>query len=738
MTLCMPTDNTGIRYGVTFMCQNCNTFQAGCLACRRGGKAMRNYEDATTEQISHFRRNWTNRHDSSCAADSPTANDDEPTTFGEPSRDSDGGDVTHNDGEPTTSGEPTNDDDETHAGGSNGDNDDCDDGDDNDETESMHEWQQAADRSLWAQAAFGDASRAYFFENHLSSRETCRVKGVDVSCQGGIRCLAYRSIYGEGRNAKKVMACTPFYTWVILQMLNLLVDMSPDHKTRLVGLLAGVFALMTVVVDDVQSMPLYPTDKQTLESMLIGNESSMWNNLPCEEVRVFDDFHVAISIDSVIDHIMAHGIPLSFMQDENGNVDTEGINGSSAATKLLKRLREIVAAEGKDPKKTAFGYLILWSDGFVTSWVKQKDNKCWCMTVTVAPPKGNDRSIFHTHCIALGKGGDHHSLIVNMLDELDEIRKGKMRYDGAQKKWIHTSFDIIVYMADRPERSEIIRALSHTGLTSKRFRYAAYGSASDLSPCDDCLAKMVRNVVQNSLILNVDECASRSKCCNWNYKDGSSWKSVSPRPRTYPEKVSEHSKATIGVPDGRDVEPGLTKYIKPHKQDFEWMTAGAELTLKEVSEGNWLLGEADEYLRSFAICTEVADEIKAEGKRRNERRKEIEEENRQRGVKRKADEMYDTPSDSVLPAIWSKGYDISIFIECPMHREYHRFRSFFLVEFALNKHFGRNQSYSWGLQKRWLHVLPRLWQNRECSRVSKMTSIPTWRILPLFVLIIVC
>ena len=168
---------------------------------------------------------------------------------------------------------------------------------------------------------------------------------------------------------------------------------------------------------------------------------------------------------------MAHCVPLHFTQDEKGHRNKEGINGPKAANNLLEKLRKIVEDAGRDPDKTVFGYLILWSNGFTTSWVKQKDNSCWCM----APPNDNDRSVFHTHCVALGhKSGNHHDIIMSKLEELKTIRKGKMRYDATQNKWINTSFDIIVYMADRPERSEIIRALGHKGLSAKRFRYAAH------------------------------------------------------------------------------------------------------------------------------------------------------------------------------------------------------------------------------------------------------------------------
>ena len=210
-----------------------------------------------------------------------------------------------------------------------------------------------------------------------------------------------------------------------------------------------------------------------------GGKKSFWNNLPCENVSIVDDYHVDISLDDVINHMMAHGIPLSYLQDKNKNRNCDGINGCPAADELLEKLMRIVKAAGRyDPDKTAFGYLIFWSDGFMTAFVKQKGNSCWVMT--------------HTHCIAIGrKEGDHNKVIVKKLEELEDIRKGKWRYNGGKKDWVFTSFDIIVYMADRPERNDILRTLGHTGLSAKRFRYAAFTNSRVLESCNKCYENLI-------------------------------------------------------------------------------------------------------------------------------------------------------------------------------------------------------------------------------------------------------
>jgi hypothetical protein len=117
------------------------------------------------------------------------------------------------------------------------------------------------------------------------------------------------------------------------------------------------------------------------------------------------------------------------MQDKSGTLNEEGINGSTAKN-LLTRLRHIIKGEGHIPDKATFGYLILQSDGFTTSWVKHKESKCWYTRVTVAHPIHNERSVFHTYYIVLEKGVNHHMLIIQKLNGLEDILRGARRYDG--------------------------------------------------------------------------------------------------------------------------------------------------------------------------------------------------------------------------------------------------------------------------------------------------------------------
>ena len=95
---------------------------------------------------------------------------------------------------------------------------------------------------------------------------------------------------------------------------------------------------------------------------------------------------------------------------------------------------------------------MLWSDGFQTCFIKPKQNSAWTATVTVAPPCDDDRSKDHTHHIAIGQKGGRHDVVVDQfLDELQELRKGKWRWNGATGELVYTSFDMIAYMVSEVE-----------------------------------------------------------------------------------------------------------------------------------------------------------------------------------------------------------------------------------------------------------------------------------------------
>ena len=625
---------------VTFKCQSCTFHQVLCIKCGHGVG-----EKEATQKFARKARNYKSRHGKECTRQDTHVNDNTNDN------------VEYNAGD-TASIDINSIGDEAHPPSVYK----VDEGDEatpsatdtaqqvQDGMGSDEETQQKEGR-MFSELAFSKSSLQYFMDDHECAK---KYKERD----GGIRCLIYRVLWKRPRATLCMVSYS--YATVLLHMLNLIDDMSPQDKLRLVGLFTGFFSMVIHAVRDSDkigaiTLPPYPMNGGDLNAMITGKNNSLWSQIPCEEVLNVDGLHVVVSMDSLIDHLMAHGVPLSFMQDENNQRYSDGVNGCEAAGELLEKLRGIVEEDGKhDPNQTSFGYIILWSDAFLTSFVKQKDSSCWCVTATVAPPQDNARSIFHTHCIALGrKGQDHNKVILHFLDELETIHKGKWRYDGRRRKFVYTSFDIIVYMADRPERDEILATLGHAGLSSKRFRHTAYTNKKYLPSCNKCLSDLLASVLGSKESHKATPIPACNQCCNWNYVDGRAWHKSAHKIQTYPTTITDKARESIGVPAGRDIgKQGGTTYIEPKEQTFDWLKQGAELTLEEVANENWSETEGKAFLHSMAISNNQAEAIVKEGTR-----------------KRKAEELY-SPNDDVIPAIWSKGYNMNIFIDCPMHCMY--------------------------------------------------------------------
>ena len=103
---------------------------------------------------------------------------------------------------------------------------------------------------------------------------------------------------------------------------------------------------------------------------------------------------------------------------------------------------------------------ITLKDSFLASWIKQKLNSAWVLTVTVAAPHGK-RSELYTFVIAIGPSkASHHSVVAHALREIRKLQTPKLRYCGKTNTFIWTAFKLIVYLSDRPERSH----LTFTGL----------------------------------------------------------------------------------------------------------------------------------------------------------------------------------------------------------------------------------------------------------------------------------
>ena len=214
---------------------------------------------------------------------------------------------------------------------------------------------------------------------------------------------------------------------------------------------------------------------------------------------------------------------------------------------------------------------------------------------------------------------------------------------------MYTSFDVILYMVDRPECGEILRLLGHTGLSSKRFRYAAYPDTNVLPSCSKCFSGLLHSILKSKESHEATEIATCNKCCNWKYAHSDVWRRAARKLQSYLTSISKESQESVGIPKGREigVASGVT-YVEPIELNCSSLKQGAELTMEEVGNGHWTATQSKAFLKGMAIRDQQAAAIVEEGK------------------KRKADQLY-TPNVEAIPSIWSKGYGLDTFIDCPMH-----------------------------------------------------------------------
>ena len=466
---------------------------------------------------------------------------------------------------------------------------------------------------------FGSPSNnLYFYQVHLY--------GLD----GGRRGIVWRA---KSRYITHNNLSTPAETRLMFRLLRLLLKCTGQMRAEAMDLIADIVSLFRNEYSC--SEIRLPRTIAEARSMSLEGRYSIFANIPhVRPVNIGE--HACVSLHSLLDHVLGHGIPLAWLQDYNNIRDTTGINGTKKAQELLTRLREL----SSNPDKTAIGYLIFWSDGFLRTFVKQKDNSIWILTVTICPPTGCAISPFHTHCLAIGKSKDNHDEVIDYyMRELVVIQQSKSRYCGEVDSFVDTSFGLLAYIADRPERDSILKT-SQGGTYGKRSRHAGAVTNSKLPSCASCNSHLLRQCNTIGDIIR-RECNS---CCNWNFYGSSSAIKFCLVDADYPKSVSSNHPP---IPKNRSMEE---THIIPHIADFQWMTTGVELALHQVSIKHWNNRNMASYLRSMVVNESVRKTV---------------------WKKAKCIRQNIADNTDVIPSMWKYGYDINIFIDCVMHQLFH-------------------------------------------------------------------
>ena len=180
----------------------------------------------------------------------------------------------------------------------------------------------------------------------------------------------------------------------------------------------------------------------------------------------------------------------------------------------MDRLLKFLKALNPDNLPTKYGSYILWSDGFLRTFVKQKNNNVWILTVTFPDPEGSATSKFHTYCLAIGKSSqDHQPVIDHYLKEIETLASGLDLFCPQKGKYVRVQMFLLAYNADQPEKHSITNQM-FGGIFGKRSLWASGIDHKHLPYCKACFNEIMRQLLSDKFAqANLKRCG---RCCQWD------------------------------------------------------------------------------------------------------------------------------------------------------------------------------------------------------------------------------
>ena len=138
--------------------------------------------------------------------------------------------------------------------------------------------------------------------------------------------------------------------------------------------------------------------------ILLEGTHGIFLNVPHVDVQNVAG-HACISLVALLKYLSCLGVPIGYAETPNGksNFKRTAKKGKSILeTKAMNSLLRKMKKMNNSKEHTYYGYFMLWSDGFIRSYVCQSKNNVWILTITFPDPMGSETSPYHTHCLAIG------------------------------------------------------------------------------------------------------------------------------------------------------------------------------------------------------------------------------------------------------------------------------------------------------------------------------------------------
>jgi hypothetical protein len=232
-----------------------------------------------------------------------------------------------------------------------------------------------------------------------------------------------------------------------------------------------------------------------------------------------------------------------------------GLNGTNASCAVVAEVKLALdeasrqnGNNGMTIENTSIGWVYLWSDSYLNSFIKQKDNSVWILTATISPPAKDLSGSKFTVVLAIGKSSrDHTKVIEHFYQEISELKKGFKCYSSRHNKLINVAFGLLYHSADRPERHSLANTLDEGtyGLVSN---YASVVCPQRLPACQKCYRYLVEKTMHN----NNGDRPSCESCLCWTIEDlGDDRGEIYPVPKNYPR----HTVLSARTDDDGNVSP---------------------------------------------------------------------------------------------------------------------------------------------------------------------------------------
>lgn len=519
---------------------------------------------------------------------------------------------------------------------------------------------------------YRDNSQLYFFEKYRAKA----IEGNDGT--GGYRSLCYRATRGiryitdasnleEFRIAKllfrmnsALLRAQGSTTTDVMELVETLCDELQHRIDEKLG--KDTFAIVP------HNLPRTYADARRI---LLDGRNSVMENFPAPKVFVIGH-HACVSLKESIQHLAGHRGKFEFTW--NGKTRTrnrDGLNGTAAAGRIVVDVMDCVTQNNGD-ETTSVGIFSLWSDSYLQSFIKQKDNSVWLLTANIGLSKEDISKGTYTVVLAIGrKSQDHTEVIDHYMNEVQELKKGFDCYLACTNSIERVAFGLLYWSTDRPERQYVLNTLGE-GTFGKITGYAAQICTTKLPACRECYLHIVDNV-------NNSRCKKRrcGRCHGWNIDPNDPNQEVNPVPEGYPGPtiLLDEEGLTIDPPVGR--EPGR-RVLGPIKLSSSWIINACSFAYEARRRNRWNKKEFHTFLRCCCVC-----------------------ESRRNIIENQAilDSRNNTCStqEKYLPNIWLSRdpFDMFLFCDMPMHAmaygmgdDYMQFLHTVLTEFKQGTAYG--------------------------------------------------